>query len=89
MQFALLTENKPVLRFLVTWGATCTAENLDELRKITLDQYPRYVALLHRCGLNLSAAEKTIAQDFNNAGAEATKPFVPRPIPPPNVHLGW
>jgi hypothetical protein len=76
VKLALLTENKPVLRFLVHWGAPCTAENLENLREITLEKYPHYVTLLRQGGLRLPPTPKTVQTDemryiYYSATAEA------------------
>jgi hypothetical protein len=54
VKLALLTENKPMLRFLANRGAPCTPANLENLRTVVLDKFPHYAALLRQCGLHLS-----------------------------------
>ena len=54
VKFALLTENRPMLRFLATWGASCWKGDLEELRQITAEKYPRYATLLRQCGFSMA-----------------------------------
>jgi hypothetical protein len=51
LEEALLQQNKPMVRLLVTWGATTTSEELSVLRYSNV--YEQSVRLLRRCGLDV------------------------------------
>lgn len=54
LRTALLSESREMTQLLVTWGAAATEENLAELKHIAPEKYPRYAAMLRRCGLRPS-----------------------------------
>ncbi|MCE9506924.1 MAG: hypothetical protein K8R48_01215 [Alphaproteobacteria bacterium] len=58
LYIALQSENKPMLKLLVTWGAQATDEDMARLRTQmqSKDKYPHYLKLLRQAGLPLSAA---------------------------------
>ena len=56
-KLALMREDKPILRLLVTWGAQhFNDKDLPHLKIMAKDKYPHYIKLLRQCGLKLSAA---------------------------------
>ncbi|MCE9508301.1 MAG: ankyrin repeat domain-containing protein [Alphaproteobacteria bacterium] len=83
LQLALLTENKPMLRLLITWGASCTAENMGELKQVTAEKYPHYAALLRSSGLRVAEAAAV-----NDASAPA-RPKVGDKMPDGTVYAGF
>lgn len=52
LRIALVREDKPMMRLLLTWGATATSENMAEFA--TSDKYAHYLKLLRQCGARIS-----------------------------------
>jgi len=48
---ALVRENKPMMRLLITWGASATDNEVAEFA--ASDKYPAYVQLLRQCGVRV------------------------------------
>jgi hypothetical protein len=85
LKLALLNENKPMMRFLINWGATCTVAEMNELREQLPEKHSHYVTLLRQCGLGkLKQTFHDAAQVAAPLAASAAKPLPPKPQPPPN-----
>ncbi|MCE9506923.1 MAG: hypothetical protein K8R48_01210 [Alphaproteobacteria bacterium] len=56
LKSALVHEDKPMLKLLVTWGATATEASLAQLWSASGSKYPRYLKLLRQCGVRIPAA---------------------------------
>jgi hypothetical protein len=71
LKLALRREDKPVLKLLITWGASATEDELAQFRVTAKDKYRGYIKLLRQCGLPLSA---TAMEDIPYAEPEAPVP---------------
>ncbi|MBI3440838.1 MAG: hypothetical protein HY052_03375 [Proteobacteria bacterium] len=70
LKIALLREDKPMMRLLVTWGAKAP-DSPEQLAGIPADKYARYARILRECGMNAAVVE---------AAAVAAKTAAPAPV---------
>jgi hypothetical protein len=71
LKLALRREDRPMLKLLITWGASATEEELAQFRVVAKDKYRGYIALLRSSGLPLSA---TAMEDIPYVEPEAPVP---------------
>lgn len=80
LKLAVINEDVPMARLLVTWGARASAEDLAKLQKEDPKQYPAYLNTLRRSGHGISpkALRESVAAAENlppEAQNESLRPY--------------